>query len=514
MAGLVAIPDARPQWARAASQARGVLGSRGGRRVSLLLATVLLIAVLSWAVSALLPDGGRSVVPGLAEADRSEAIDILKAAGFSPRVDGASGEILVAGADYHRARMALAAGGLPKSVPAGYAVLDNLPLGISRSIEAARLRQAQETDLAASIMAISGVETAQVHLALNESSPFVRDDVKPTAAVFLRLAAGRALGQEQTNAIVHLVAAGVPGLATDQVSVVDQSGHLLTAGTSGKSEIGRAQLDYANELEAGYRNRIAGLLIPLVGPGNFTSEVTLDIDFARVQSTREQVDPRNVAVTSEQSAGRQGSPPAAVGIPGTLSNIIPAAAQSASQLPKAALPQPAASPAPPDFNRTFQVGRTIEIVEPSVGALRRVSAGIALRAGAGVGPKQLARITSLVRDAIGFDPRRGDRVAIVIEAFADPVLPTTPWWTGDLVQQGERIGLPLLIALIVTFGVGRPLTKRLLMAPTGQVAASVVHQLSPADQRKRIDAVRVFVRDNPATASRALRQLVRATPLP
>lgn len=512
MAGLLAIPDTASQLSRAAAQLRAGLASKGGRRALLLLITVALVATLAWAVSAVLPDGGRPVVPGLAEAERSEAVDLLKASGFSPHIDSATGEVMIAEADYHRARMALAAAGLPKSVPVGYAVLDNLPLGISRSVETARLRQAQETDLATSIRAISGVEFAQVHLATTEASPFVRDDVAPTAAVFLRLAPGRALGQGQTDAIVHLVSASVSGLAADRVSVVDQSGRLLTSGVPGKAATGRAQLDYGNELEARYRSRISSLLLPLVGAGNFSTEVTLDIDFSRVQSTRERVDPGNVAVSSEQGGGASGTPPPAAGIPGALSNVIPATAQAVSQLPKPFGPAPAASAGSQDFNRTFEVGRTIEVVEPSEGRLRKISAGIILRSGAGIGPKQLVRITNLVRDAIGYDLSRGDRVSVVIEPFADPVVAEGTWWTSELAQVGERIGLPLLIGLILTFGVARPITKRLLLPTTGQVPATVVHHLSPVDQLKRVEAVRVFVRDNPATASRALRQLVRSVP--
>ena len=200
----------------------------------------------------------RPLFPNLAEEDKAAVVEALQAANYKVDIDDATGAVRVAASDYHKARMLLAAQGLPKAAATGYDLLDNLPLGSSRAIEAARLQQSQESELARSIAEISGVETARVHLALPEQSAFVRERTAPSASVFVKLAAGRALGAAQVRSIVHLVSSSVAGLAADAVSVVDQSGALLTAPDSGDG-LGESarRVDYQSKLEDMYRQRLS-----------------------------------------------------------------------------------------------------------------------------------------------------------------------------------------------------------------------------------------------------------------
>ena len=158
---------------------------------------------------------------GLPEAEKSRVMDALRNSGVNVTLDPVTGDVLVPTENYHSSRMTLAAQGLPASAATGYEQLDSIQMGSSRSVEAARLKQSQEMELARSISEIDLVISARVHLALPDKEVFVRQQAEPTASVFLQLARGRSLGRSQVEAILHLVSASVPSLTKENVSVVD-----------------------------------------------------------------------------------------------------------------------------------------------------------------------------------------------------------------------------------------------------------------------------------------------------
>ena len=299
------LPTARPAGVMARVQDMSAMASRFAdqpalRRAmpSIVLVAATALALLAWMA---LRDTPRSILyPGMAEAEKARVVETLNGSGIAARVDTTSGEITVPSTDYHRARLALAAQGLPQSVPDGDRVLSDLPMGASRALEAARLRQAQELDLARSIAEIGAVQAARVHLALPEKSAFLRDSHPPRASVFLTLAAGRVMDPGQVEAIVHLVASSVPGLAQGDVSVVDQAGRLLSRGEEDAAgQLSERQLRHRVEVENLLRRRIEALLTPIVGVGNLSVEVTAAMDFARRDVTDERVDPTGSALRSE-----------------------------------------------------------------------------------------------------------------------------------------------------------------------------------------------------------------------
>ena len=195
--------------------------------------------------------------------------------------------------DYHSSKISLAAQGLPASVPGGYQSLNDLPLGSSRSVELMRLKQSQEIELARSIREIEDVLSARVHLALPEKSVFVRNQQPPTASVFVQLPYGRTLGASQVTAIVHLVSSSIPNMSKQDVTVVDQNGALLSKSADDPdSALSDSQLEHRMRLESIYRTRIMSLVTPIVGPGNVSTQVNLEIDFTRNETTEEIVDPK------------------------------------------------------------------------------------------------------------------------------------------------------------------------------------------------------------------------------
>ena len=262
---------------------------------------------------------------GLPEAEKSRVLDALKNSGVNVTLDPVTGDVLVPTENYHSSRMTLAAQGLPASVATGYDQLDSIQMGSSRSVEAAKLKQSQEMELARSISEIDMVTSARVHLALPEKEVFVRQQAEPTASVFLQLARGRSLGRSKVGAITHLVSASVPNLSKENVSVIDQNGNLLSSSNGGvESRLSDSQLEHRIRLEDIYRGRITSLLSPIVGAGNINAQINLDIDFTRSEVTEEIVDPNGNALRSEQNSSDKTMAAQAKGIPGAVANTPPA----------------------------------------------------------------------------------------------------------------------------------------------------------------------------------------------
>ena len=224
----------------------------------------------------------------LPDADKAAVVSALETAGLSVALDPRTGAVLLPERDHARARMLLAAQGLPKAAPGGAELMAEMPLGTSRALEAARLKTAEERDLAAAIESLDGVQAARVLVARPEPSPFLRDRAPVTASVTLTLAPGRALSDSQARAIVHLVAGAVPGLSPDNVAITDQAGRML-AGEPGAGRMlaDDRRLKLQAEMEGRARQSILELLGPVVGIDNITAQVSIDLDFAAREAAEE-----------------------------------------------------------------------------------------------------------------------------------------------------------------------------------------------------------------------------------
>ena len=449
---------------------------------TLMLMGVLAIAVFAWMVLHQPPQ--RTLFAGMADGDKAAVAEALGTAGINYTIDRDTGALTVADGQFYQAKMLLAQQGLPKSAPDGDALISNLPLGSSRAVENERLGAAREADLARTIEAIDAVEDAKVHLAAPSQSVFLRDDAKPSASVMLRLRNGRSLSDAQVQAIIHLVASSVPGLTPDNVSVVDQTGDLLSkAGGSQGDDATDRQVAMQTRVEERYRRSLLSLLSPVVGADNFTAEVHADLDFAQVASTKEiyPKDPAAVAVeqgnwTNDAAGGDKGPG----GIPGALANQPPPASQTAAgaknqqgQAPQSGPTAPgqqpgqasaaAATKTSESYNRTYQLGREVSVTQNQVGTVRRLTVAVALRDPAGKKrtPEEIAALEALVKGAVGFDQTRGDVVAISSRAFepiADAEKPS--WYESPWVGMiGRNVGAVAAV-LILVFGLGRPLLKR------------------------------------------------------
>lgn len=501
----------------------------------------------------------RDLFRGLPEADQAAIVEVLDKNAIPYAFDASTGAVTVSEDAYFNAKLKLAAEGLPKSAPDGTTMIDTMPMGASRAVEGEKLRTAREMDLARTIEQIDAVTKARVHLAVEPPSIFLREQIKPSASVMLQLAGGRSLSQQQVDAIVHLVASSVPNMTPDTVSVVDQNGRLLSGDGMSDSASNR-QLEMQVKTEDRYRQAVIALLTPIIGAGNFSTEVHAELRFDERQATREVYPADEARVRAENgtwNADLNGGGTQAGGVPGAIAaapppnpaeaGTPPPAAGDAAQQAAAgtAEGQPAVPPMPPyktaeTFNRSFELGREVSVTREAVGTVKRLSVAVALPYGADGKPRskeEIAALEALVKGAVGFDQARGDVVTLSSREFAKVEETVTPWYEQSWVAMAVRNVSALLVTLVLLLGIGRPMMKRWSAARAEaaareveqkeaigkQMQAAVVEAQKPEpgqpvtldmitaehDYTARAALIRDFVKQDPDRAALVVRDLLR-----
>ncbi|MDT8428964.1 MAG: flagellar basal-body MS-ring/collar protein FliF [Pseudomonadales bacterium] len=412
--------------------------------------------------------------------DVTELMAVLEAEQIAYRVDPTSGVILVPTANINALRLQVAAAGITRNNGYGYETLDQEQgLGTSQFMETNRYKRSQEGELQRTISGFRNVQSARVHLATPERSVFVRNSRKPTASVFLTVLPGRELADMQVLAIANLVASSVPELSPDDVTIVDQQGNLLSRQDS-NSELAIAgqQFDYVRRYEDTLLNRINRILQPVVG-GRFTAEVAADIDFTRTEQAAETWNPEGAVLRSEQSvAERAGANELAAGVPGTLNTQAPVGGAIAAEVAPDTVQNPVQNPGVTanireQATRNYELDRTVSYTNYDPISVRRLSVAVVLddqlgpdgEASQPWNEDEIQRITQLVRDVIGFDESRGDRVTVMNRRFApvpelaaEVAIPI--WQQAWLLSAAKQFGAILLV-LILVVGVLRPALQRL-----------------------------------------------------
>jgi len=489
--------------------------------------SALAVAALAWWSFQTPPQ--RSLFEGLTDADKSAVVSALQASGIKYSIDASTGTVEVGENDLQRARILLAGQGLPKAAPAGDALVANLPLGSSRAVEGETLRAAHEADLARTIEAIDSIKSARVHLATADPSPFVRDERPAVASVMLTMQPGRTLSDAQVRAIQHLVSSSVSGLSPGDVSVVDQSGALMSRDGSSPDD---RNFDLQLQAEGRYRQALATILTPMLGAGNYTAEVHADIDQSESQSTRESYPKDDRALRSEQGnkTSAAGNPDAAAGgIPGALSNQPPPASQVSNKppAPQAAAQGQGDSQSTETYSRSFDVGREISVTRQPEGRLRRLSVAVALNeADKKRTPAEISAIENLVKGAVGFDATRGDLVIVTSRPFVPVEEITAHFWDSSWFLPLVRQLGALVAALLAFLFIGRPLMKSLRRGASSAAQESgddangegsaqralprvTLDMIETAPSYEaRAELVRNFVRQDREKAAMVVRQLV------
>ena len=464
-----------PQLARGLASAQEFLRQPAIVRSTPIILVGLVILVGLSAIFAMREPAMTQLFPRLGEEDKALVMQNLEAQGIKGKLDPSTGQLLVPRNDYYRAKMQLAAAGLPKASVTGYDLLTQLPLGASRAVEQVKLKQAQESELARSIMEIRDIEGARVHLALPERSAFVRDQTPPSASVFLRLSPGRSLSVGQVQSITHLVSSSVPYMPVGSVTVVDQTGGLLT-NPSRDTELGLSsqQLEYKSQVEKILRERVANLLTPIIGIGNFNSEVNADIDFTRTEQTNETFDPTNQIIRSQQETIQESAEGRARGVPGATSIQPPTTPSLTTTAPAAANGQETARNKSSTMVKNYEVSKEVRSTRRATGDIKRLTLAVVVRSGSSldengksvekpISDEEKGRLTQLLQEAVGYSADRGDKLTIISSSFAEEKkYEGRSWYDAPWLEDAIKQIAIVLILGVVVLGALKPFLERLL----------------------------------------------------
>ncbi|MGB0722236.1 MAG: flagellar basal-body MS-ring/collar protein FliF [Gammaproteobacteria bacterium] len=484
--------DTRPDGAEGGDKAPGLI-ERGSAMWENLANKPLVMAAIAAGVAALVAvlwlsagsEADKTLYYGLDERDASAIVEHLEKAAIPYRLDSL-GNIRVPESRLYDARLKVASAGLPKGTGKGLDFLDEPPeLGRSQFTEQARYHHALERELAKSIASLGSIERARVHLALPKKSVFIRERSKPSASVVVYLYPGRVLDEGQVAAITHLISASVPRLSNEDVTVVDQRGQMVSrrhASTGMGQNFER--MEYTRQIEEHYIRRIEELLAPMVGHNQVRAQVVADVDFTVQEATSELFDPDEKAIRSEQlSEDRR--PVEAGGIPGAVANEPPPIAELTAEN-DAADGNAIADPGKTRVRRVrnYELNRTVRHEKAQPGKISRLSVAVVVgikpmpdpvseaaadaegnatngaEAGAQYTAEQLARLTDLVKNAVGFQEGRGDSVQVINAEFARPPEPEPlPWWQQLDVISLIKFTIAAIIGLFVLFTVILPLMR-------------------------------------------------------
>ena len=464
----------------------------------------------------------------LPEAEKAAVMDALRNNGTDVQIDPVGGEVTVPVADYYTARMTLAAQGLPQSMPDGYSMLTDMPMGTSRSVETMRLKQTQEVELARSINEIDVVSASRVHLAIPERSAFARNAQAPTASVFVQVKPGRSLSSQQVTAIVNLVSSSVANLSKTSVTVVDQNGRLLSDTVDDPATtLADRQLEYQLKLEEIYRARIETLLTPIVGPGHVSAQVSLEIDFTRREVTEDLVMPGESGLLSEQNALEEEVVERARGIPGAISNTPPPAAELEGNNGNADVPDAGdgENEDNPDGGgeagqnentantvtngqgtrlrstnnlRNYEMSRRVSSESSPLAQIKGVHVAVLVRErqptgeateegaiseiSVGLDPSGIEDVKALVERTVGINAARGDTLIVSSLPFISPeaVIASLSegtefsWYEDPWVREMMRNLLMLMVLAVVVLGLIKPLLTQFLAAPSDGQGPNVI----------------------------------------
>lgn len=409
----------------------------------------------------------------LDQRDAGQVIAALDRARVPYRIEAGGTRILAPEDQVPRLRLTLAREGLPQGGSVGYEIFDR---GESLTTtpfqqDVNRLR-ALEGEIGRSIRQLSGVRGARVHLVLPRRDAFSRDRGEARASVVLSMQGAQRLDREGVQAVLHLVATAVPGLTAQNISIVDSRGALLARGGQALAGPGTAttqeEMRHAQELRIG--RAVEEMLERILGPGRVRAEATVEMDFDRVQTTEERFDPDNQVPRSQQSS--QESSTGSEGGTTTVQNNVPNANAGGGGNTTQESRQ--------EETTNFEIGRTTRSTVREHPVVRRLSVAVLVDgvwetpAGGAASfrdrtAEELARITTLVQGAVGFDERRGDQVQVVSLRFAEPPAPDTSVpgmfdlnFSSTTIARLAESGIFALVALLAILLVGRPAVGRLV----------------------------------------------------
>lgn len=388
--------------------------------------------------------------------------------------------ILVPVSDYNSLKLSMVRAGLNQNRQAGDEILmQDMGFGVSQRLEQERLKLSRERQLAKAIEEMRQVNKARVLLALPKQSVFVRHNQEASASVFLTVRTGANLKQEEIDAVVDMVVSAVPGMKPSRVTVTDQHGRLLSSGSQDPvSAARRKEQELEKQQEEALRGKIDSVLIPILGLGNYTAQVDIELDFSAVEQTRKVFDPNTPATRSEYTLEDYNNGNVVAGVPGALSNQPPADAsipQDVAQMKDGSVMGQGS--VHKEATRNYELDTTISHERKQSGVINRQTVAVAVKSRSSVNPDtgevtytplseaDLNSIRQVLIGTVGYSENRGDLLNVLSMPFAEPEMEQivdVPIWEHPNFNDWVRWFASALVIIIVILVLVRPAMKKLI----------------------------------------------------
>lgn len=454
-----------------------VLRNLGPKRLTIIAAVmVCVIGFFVWVFAEMAKPQYALLYGDLDTSDSARMVEELESKGIPFDIGPGGGSIYVPKDRVLRTRMAMAEQGLPSGGSIGYEIFDNSDsLGTTNFSQNVNLVRALEGELARTIRSIDTIKNARVHLVLPKRELFTRNRQEPSASVLLQVRGASSPTRGQVAAVQRLVASAIPDLNPRRVSIVDDTGTLLTSDSEedDATALASSQADERRQkFERDLARTVERLLVKTVGVGKVRTEVFADMDFDRINTSEEVFDPDGQVVRSTQAVEQSGSNHEGTGgLPVSVGTNLPD--------PNFGMSEPGGSSA--SENRTeetvnYEISKKVINHVRETGEVNRLSVAVLVDGTYSVGedgiktyqPRsqdELDLLATLVRGAIGFNSERGDSVEVINMRFADMDMPEAEdmgIFLGldkeDLFRIGQYL-VVFILAVLILFMVVRPLVK-------------------------------------------------------
>jgi len=501
----------------------------------------------------------RPLYPEMPETEKSQAYDVLASSSFPVNLDSRTGDLMVPAGQYYEARMLLANSGFsdPGSSQSMPLLDEQSSLTTSQFMEEARYRAAIEGEIAKSVVQISSIKNARVHLAAPRQSSYVRNREPAKASVVVIGYPGRVITQGHVQSITNLVASSVPYLAVEDVSVVDQQGNLLTMEMNAGLRMADEQSTYKRSIENDYKARIEQLLAPIVGIQNVNSDVDASIDFSQLETTSEVFDETGRGPISRSevlAVDRDRGSLAAGGIPGSQSNIVPndtvLDGTDGDNQTNATGPETVSNePSSTRTTRNYELDRSIKYSRDAVGTITRLSIAVVINEAilnrrvsqpitdveenspddveeseaieqTNIAPTpqiDIEQLTELVKNSVGFDEARGDQVLVISSPFMTEIVTEeieTPWYEESSIILLIQIASAVIAFAITVIFVIRPVLTSMMARNKEKLQREMDSKYGLASAGNGYDAkleqIKYLASSNPGKVAGAIKGLLNS----
>ena len=396
---------------------------------------------------------------GLAPEDAASVVTKLKEQNIDYQLAENGTVILVPKGQVYDTRLSMAGQGLPRGGGVGFELFDKSSLGTTDFVQRLNYQRALQGELARTIRQFSQVKDARVHIATPKESVFIEDSKPPSASVSLTMVGRGKLATNEIQAIVNLVASAIPGLTSENITVVDTAGRLLFRKEGDEDSLQTAsQLEYQMKIEKTLRSKVESMLEEVVGVDRASARVTVDIDFSQEERTEENYDPEGQVIRSEQLITEQdGGGESAGGIPGVKGQLATFTEAGGAGGGVAGLRRN-------NVVRNYEISRITRRIQGASGVVKRLSVAVMVDGTYDEGegkdgeitrtyiprkPDEIARFVKMTKNAIGYDPERGDQVEVVsmpfhISSLVEPKPDPMEKWRSLL----EKVAMPLVLLIV------------------------------------------------------------------